>query len=289
MMEPVFHRLGFETTVEVDVSFKKQILDLVVVTRSGDPVTFQNLKAEYYRGMENLNDHNLFTFKSFRESFNVAALQELYGHLTNYKKIRKIKETDSDKVNLYAVTHHYPKSLLAPVENTEFLKCVVEGEIYDLSFPSPLRIIVTRDSNHPIFGLFSNNPQRIMSCRKKLQEDRELFDEVSNYLNKLYDFYNLEGVGMAYTKDMFIRDYYPEWWQRIEESENKLRESEKKASESEKKARRDVVAKLLKAKFGVLGPEHRQALEEASLPELDRMAIRILTATEIKEVLVDHG
>ncbi|MBF0259756.1 MAG: hypothetical protein HQK62_13140 [Desulfamplus sp.] len=86
MVAPLFERLNCEVTVELDLSVKVQLLDMLVVTRQ-EPISFDGVNPDYYEGFENLNEHNLISFKSFNESFNMEALEEFYGHFTNYKKM----------------------------------------------------------------------------------------------------------------------------------------------------------------------------------------------------------
>ncbi len=207
MTAPLFEQLGCEVTIEMDLSIKVQRLDMAVVTRTR-PLCFDKLKAEYYEGFENMAEHNLISFKSFREVFNMTSMEEFYGHLINYRKIKQLKRRD--QVNLYAVTHYHPKGLFKRWQGTPFLKCIVPNRMYDLNLLTPVRFIITKDSDHPILGLFSNNTEQIQKSRDKLAEDAWLHQHVSSYLNKLYDFYQLEGVKMPYTREVFVKEYYPE-------------------------------------------------------------------------------
>ena len=210
MMTPLFERLGCETVVEMDLSAKIQRLDMVVVTKQAEKLAYDELPPDYYEGFESLNEHNLISFKSFREVFNMTALEELYGHLINYRKIRNIGERDKGRVNLYAVTHHFPRDLFSLFRGTPFLRCISEGRIYDLEVLTPVRFIITRKCGHPVLGLFSDDPEQITASRHRLEEDGWLVSRVSSYLHRLYDFYALEGIDMPYTQEMFIRDHYPE-------------------------------------------------------------------------------
>ncbi|MBF0230871.1 MAG: hypothetical protein HQK63_14990 [Desulfamplus sp.] len=212
MVSPLFERLGCEVTVEVDLSLKAQRLDMTVVTKT-KPISFEGVNPEYYQGFENLNDHNLISFKSFNEVFNLEAIEEFYGHFSNYKKMKNIKE--QGVVNLYAVTHHFPKDLFDRYIKTDLLECIAENRIYDLKVFTPVRFIITNAFEHPILGLFSNDPEQIMKSRRQLEQDGWLLEHVSSYLEKLYKFYSLEGVNMPYTKEMFFRDYYPEKYEQI--------------------------------------------------------------------------
>jgi hypothetical protein len=160
MVAPLFEKLNCEVTVEFDLSLKVQRLDMVVVTKLEDePINFYEVNIDYYQGFENLNAHNLISFKSFNESFNMEALEEFYGHFTNYKKMRNL-ESQPEKINLYAVTHHLPEKLFNRYKNTEFLECIFDNRIYDFKILTPVRFIVTNDFDHPVLGLFSNKTGR---------------------------------------------------------------------------------------------------------------------------------
>jgi len=67
-MSPLFERLGCDVTVEIDLSFKVQRLDMTVIIKN-KPLCFNNIDPDYFQGFENLNDHNLISFKSFHEVF----------------------------------------------------------------------------------------------------------------------------------------------------------------------------------------------------------------------------
>ncbi|WP_080799870.1 hypothetical protein [Desulfamplus magnetovallimortis] len=209
MITPLFEKLGCEVTVEFDLSLKKQLLDVVVVYKKL-PLFFDDVNPDYYEGFENLNEHNLISFKSFHEVFNMDALEEFYGHFTNYKKIKNLKS--GDNINLYAVTNHFPETLFNRFKGTGLIECIVKNKIYDCKVLTPVRFIITKDSNHPVLGLFSNNTEQIMKSRERLQKDVWLLKNISGYLYKLYDYYGLEGVEMPYTKEMFVKEYYPEYY-----------------------------------------------------------------------------
>ncbi|MGK5092777.1 hypothetical protein WDW89_12280 [Deltaproteobacteria bacterium TL4] len=67
ILQPMFERFGYETEVEVDLSFKKQLIDLTVVRKTSSSPQ-GTLPPEYLHPFEPLNDHNLISFKSHRES-----------------------------------------------------------------------------------------------------------------------------------------------------------------------------------------------------------------------------
>ena len=145
----------------------------------------------------------------------MTAAEEFYGHFTNYRKIRNIPEKEKDTVSLYAVTYHFPRDLFSRFRGTNLTEKISDS-IWDFKVFTPIRFIITRGSDHPILGLFSDEPEQITASRKRLETDEWLLREVSSYLEKLYKHYSLEGIDMPYTQEMFIRDNYPEWYAKIQ-------------------------------------------------------------------------
>jgi len=116
---PLYEILGFETQAEVDLSLKKQLVDLLVIKKKKENINYSALPKIFWEAFDNLNNYNLITFKTYSESLNSAAIEEFYGHFTNYLKINKINRND---VNLYAITQHFPDKILKPFKNTNYLK-----------------------------------------------------------------------------------------------------------------------------------------------------------------------
>ncbi|MDM8516342.1 hypothetical protein QUF76_09100 [Desulfobacterales bacterium HSG16] len=279
MMTPLFERLGCETIVEMDLSRKEQKLDMVVINRVGN-LPYGKISPDYYKGFENLNEHNLISFKSFQEVFNVKALEEFYGHYTNYKKDKNIPEKNKGSINLYAVTHHFPEKLFAPFQGTQFLRCIEKGLIYELRFLTPVRFIITRKITHPIIGLFSNDADQITASRKRLEKDGWLIKQVSSYLKKLYNFYFKEGVDMVYTQEMFIQDHYPEWHEKIQSARNEgMLEGKlegKLEGMLEGKLKGEYVGKILLAQQILKQAVYsKQDLENKSVDELRSIAVKL--------------
>lgn len=96
-------QLGYETEVEIDISMKSQLIDIICVRR--EKIVKPTLPPIYWEVFGALNEHNLFSFKSYSESFNGQSLEEFYGHLTNYCKVKGVKR---EAVNLYVLTSHFP-------------------------------------------------------------------------------------------------------------------------------------------------------------------------------------
>jgi hypothetical protein len=282
MVTPLFEKLDCEVTVELDLSVKVQRLDMVVVTqKEPKPISFYDVNPDYYQGFETLNEHNLISFKSFNESFNMTAIEEFYGHFTNYKKMRNLEDTP-EKINLYAVTHHFPEKLFSRYKNTEFLECISENRIYDFKVFTPVRFIITNNFDHPILGLFSNKTEQIEKSTERLKQDDWLLENVSSYLNELYNHYSLEGVNMPYTREMFVKEYHPEYYQdfllgRQEGLQKGIQKGlQKGLEEGEKKGELigsiTALQKILKCKTATKKELRAKSIEElkAMLKELEK-------------------
>src|SRR5262249_20671013 len=77
------HVKGSSSRVETerDLSKRRQLLDVLVVRRGpGEPLW------PMPDGLDDFVDHNLLTFKSFREALDDWTLKELTGHYVNYRK-----------------------------------------------------------------------------------------------------------------------------------------------------------------------------------------------------------
>jgi hypothetical protein len=245
VLEPLFRELGYETLIEEDVSSKQQFVDIVAIKKSTVLDKLSLLPKIYWEAFEDFNDHNLLSFKSYSESFNPESCEELYGHLTNYKKKNNLK---AEQVNLYALVHHYPQKLLSPYEKTRFFKTVKEGEIFDLDLEGikRIRFIVARKTDNPVLGLFSGDRDKVFNCYKILEEQTTILKGLSSYLNKIQEYYGVE-VNWMYTKEDFFKDYPPTgkkfafpWEEEYHENElKKIREeAEEKARLAEEKAKK---------------------------------------------------
>ena len=61
-LTPVMQQLGYATEVEVDISMKSQLIDIISVRR--EKIVQPTLPPIYWEVFEPLNEHNLFSFKS---------------------------------------------------------------------------------------------------------------------------------------------------------------------------------------------------------------------------------
>jgi hypothetical protein len=76
-----FSDTPFTVQAEVDLSVKKQLLDLVIVRTSEAP-----FEGRLPDGLHDLGRHNLITFKSFQETLDAWAVLELLAHSVYYRK-----------------------------------------------------------------------------------------------------------------------------------------------------------------------------------------------------------
>ena len=72
--------LPFTVELEKDLSHRQQLLDVAVVRREPGEVT-----RRMPDGFDNLANHNLVTYKSFREPLDDWTLKELTGHYVNQR------------------------------------------------------------------------------------------------------------------------------------------------------------------------------------------------------------
>ena len=207
VLQPLFDQLGCETEIEVDLSLKEQRVDIIVVQKEEGQVDFSQLPRVYWEVFADLNTHNLISIKSYSESFTAESLEEFYGHLTNY---RKVKQVSWEQVNLYAIVYHYPRDLFRAFEGTEFLKVVKEKEIFDLAL-SPLkrvRFVITQETDNPVLSLFSGDAHKVSQSYVELKQQTTLLEGISVYFQKINEYYGEEFLNM-YTKEDFLRDYPP--------------------------------------------------------------------------------
>lgn len=77
----LFADSAWEVILEIDLSLKLQLLDIVIVRRGQ-----RKELALLLDGLGPLSDHNLVTYKSLREPLGEWSLKELVGHYVNYRK-----------------------------------------------------------------------------------------------------------------------------------------------------------------------------------------------------------
>ena len=76
-----FHDTNVEVETELDLSLKKQLLDLVIIRKG-----LVQLLRRLPDGFDDLRTYNLVTFESYQEALDAWAMCELIGHYVNCRK-----------------------------------------------------------------------------------------------------------------------------------------------------------------------------------------------------------
>ncbi len=66
---PLFDLMGYHTDVEVDLSLKKQLADIITVSRDATGWIPPDLPPDFWAVFDNLNDHNIITLMYTKEDF----------------------------------------------------------------------------------------------------------------------------------------------------------------------------------------------------------------------------
>ncbi len=199
-LEDFFSGSSYSVEVELDLSLKQQLLDIVIIEKKEGKAP-----AVLPDGFENLAAYNLITYKSHQQSMDVWSVRELCGHYVNYRK--KISPSfnnliDEAEFNLYAVSTKYPAKL---GERVDF-EPAGQG-IYDIkSGLFDIRLIVLNriaesERNAP-WLMFSAEPEKV----KYGADHYEWRLPVSLIVDRLFEKYKIEGVTMPYTSKDFLRD-----------------------------------------------------------------------------------
>ncbi len=193
---------AWEVVLELDLSVKQQLLDIVVVRRGKGPQP-----RELPDGLGPLADHNLVTYKSLREPLDGWALKELAAHSVNYRKQvspsldRLLPEAS---FRLFAVCTRYPQKLA-----TQVVWQTIGPGVYDVPWGTDtIRLLVLNemptDDRNAVWNLFSADRERVDYAAGRFR--RQQHSEASSLLKLLYENYKEEGVAMPYTKQDFWRD-----------------------------------------------------------------------------------
>ncbi len=291
-LTPVMTHLGFATEVEVDLSLQRQIVDMIAVRRV--QVVEKTLPPIYWQVFGDLNEHNLISFKSYSEVFNAQALEEFYGHLTNYCKVRAVPRRE---INLYAITNHFPRDLLQLLRAQGLVTEVRPGEVYDLRMSSlkPVRIIVCSQTDNPILALFSTDMARIQAAYRTLATESTLFAEVSVYWQQILKRLN-EEIPNMYTKEDFLRDYPPtadtpvlfgwqleEWRKEIAKQaqqgiEQVFKQGIEQGIEQGELAMRGTIERILQQRLGDIPSTVYTRLSDSTLAQLNDLVNAALDA-----------
>jgi hypothetical protein len=153
-------------------------------------------------GLDNLQNHNLLSYKSMRESFDAWAIQELIGHYVNYRKqLNDGLLVNESEFSLYAVSTRFPLALSKQVNLTK-----IQDGIYELDLSITIRLIVlsqiAQAEHNALWHLFSHVGDKVNYASQHYHPKFNL----STSVNVLYEYYQLEGLIMPYTIEDFQKD-----------------------------------------------------------------------------------
>ncbi len=107
----------FVVETEVDLSLKKQFLDIVVIRRNAG-----EFDRQLPDGLSPLANHNLISFKSHQDTFDEWTLQELVGHYVNYRKQKSTSLAQllpEEEIRLFGIASRFPKGLAKQIRLEE--------------------------------------------------------------------------------------------------------------------------------------------------------------------------
>jgi hypothetical protein len=187
--------------LEKDLSIKQQLLDVVILKKESGH--YQGVLPD---GLDNLTTHNLLSYKSMRESFDNWAILELIGHYVNYRKQITEPLLPEKEFNLYAVSTRFPSGLAKKVQLTK-----LKPGVYEIKGFCYIRLIVlsqiAKAEHNAIWHLFSSRLDKVKYGAKQYHPKLNL----SSSVNLLYDYYDTEGLMMAYTIEQFQKDVAREY------------------------------------------------------------------------------
>jgi hypothetical protein len=179
---------------EVDLSLRKQYLDIVVIRKK---------EGEFHRplpdGFAPLANHNLISFKSHQDTFDFWTVQELIGYYVNYRKQASPSPDQllpEDQFRLLGITSRFPDSLAKQIPLEES-----QSGVYDIKVgPLRIRLLAIRNlANDPanaMLKLFSIVPDQIdFACRHY----RPLSPHTTGIVDQLISKYRKEDERMATT------------------------------------------------------------------------------------------
>ena len=202
----LFTNSPFKVELELDLSTRKQLLDVVVVRK--DKGEFSGKLPD---GLEDLSKHNLITYKSLREPLDSWALEELIGYFVNYRK-QVVEEREalppSESFRLYAVSTRFPKKLSSEVELVPKSK-----GIYQTCFGvRDIKVIVLKDipqeKHNALWNIFSADKQSGVYGSRHYEKRSK---DISTVLDQIFTRYRMEGIDMPYTMENFKHDVAKEY------------------------------------------------------------------------------
>ena len=195
-----FHDTGVEVETEMDLSLKKQLLDVVIIRKG----LVQILQTTTRMASMTLRTYNLLTFKSYQEALDAWALCELIGHYVNCRKQFSPSRDDllsEDDFRLFAVCARYPQKLAQQLEMTGLGPGVYEVR----ALGRAIRIIVVgelpQEEHNAMLHLFSAR-QELLRYGKEHYRPRST--ETSTLLYQLFKAYS-EDPAMSEKLKEFVR------------------------------------------------------------------------------------
>src|SRR5438874_9957056 len=206
LLTDFFSGSPFVVEVERDLSAQQQLLDVVIVRRRRGK--FPEALPD---GLGDLAEHNLITFKSFREALDDWAIRELSAHYVAYRKLVSPSPSDllpAQRFRLYAVAARFPHNLVAaqlPWQERQ-------PGVYDCRWGlDTVRVIVAgqlpREPHNAPLHLFSASPELVAFAGGIY---RRRSGQTSRLLGQLFERLQGEGFAMAFTMEDFNRQYIKE-------------------------------------------------------------------------------
>ena len=206
MLTSFFKGSAFRVEYEKDLSFKAQLLDVVII-RTDSEGTVPRLPDGL---RDSLVNHNLISFKSYHDTLSDWTLKELTGYYVNYRKQVSPSMNDllaEDQFRLFAVSARFPQGLADEVPLTR----VQEG-VYDCRRGTDaIRIVVLNrlplDAQNSPLHLFSGQDERVGFGATNFFPRT---DVISTMLMRVFDKYRSEGVEMPQTNEEWRREFVRE-------------------------------------------------------------------------------
>lgn len=243
---------------EYDLSLQQQLLDVVIIRKTDEPLTIQ-----LPSGFEQLPRHVLIRFKSHQETLDAEAMDELISHYVNYRKMvsprgRGLPHAD---FGVYALSVRFPREL----DRVWPLRPVTAGVYASNSFSRELRVVVVHELPHEghnaLLHLFSARAEALAFAREHY---RAQSNKPSGLLAQLLGRYLLEGVEMPLDMDKWVK-------------------------ELEERLQQELLAKMTPEQrvevAKALSPEQRIEVAKTLSPEERAEVANTLSAEQLEELL----
>ena len=189
-----FEGSAYVVETEVDLSLKKQFLDIVVIRRmSGD---FDRPLPD---GFGPLANHNLISFKSHQDTYDAWTIHELIGYYVSYRKqvsAKSKKLLSANEFRLVAIAARFPEGLAKELPLVKR-----QAGVYDIEWGSlTIRLIAIRelptDDANTILLLFSQATNQLEFAVSHFRKKK---DDASGIIDQMIRFYKKEDKKMAVT------------------------------------------------------------------------------------------